>query len=218
MKEIKGIIFDFDFTLADSSRGVIECVNYAFKRLNLRIPGEKEIRKTIGLSLENTFIKLSENQQLDNIEKFKHYFIEKADLVMANLTDLYDDTYSVIKILRSNGIKLGIVSTKFRYRIESILRREGILKSFEVIIGGEDVPILKPNPRGLLMAVEQLKLSTLDTLYIGDTIVDAETAFNAGISFIAVLSGPTHKLEFKEFPFKQILKNLSELPNLLSIK
>ena len=214
-EEIKGIVFDFDFTLGDSSKGVVECVNYAFKMLKFKTPSKEKIKGTIGLTLEHTFMKLLGNQHLEKIELFKKYFIIKANEVMAERTELYDSTPNVVQLLKSFSIKLGIVSTKFRYRIETILKREDILNLFEVIIGGEDVQKLKPNPEGLLEAIKRLNLSSSEVFYVGDSIVDAETAYRAGIPFIAVLSGMTTRKEFKKHSVKQIIKTLSELPNLL---
>ncbi|MFX0021719.1 MAG: HAD family hydrolase [Candidatus Hermodarchaeota archaeon] len=217
-KEIRGILFDFDFTLADSTQGVVRCVNYALKKIGFDEFTEKEINKTIGLPLEQTFIKLVGEQHIDYIEKFKHFFIKKADEIMANFTLLFNETPKVIEKLYSNGFKLGIVSTKFRYRIESILRREKLLDHFEVIVGGEDVASLKPNPMGLLLAVQKLDLTSSEVIYIGDSIIDAETANKADIAFIAVLSGVTPRIAFNKYQVLVFLNNISELPLLLSIQ
>ena len=137
---------------------------------------------------------------------------------MADFTDLFMETYSVIKLLHSKGIKLGIVSTKFRYRIINILEREDLFDCFEVIIGGEDVQEHKPDPRGLLEAIEKLNLSISQIIYVGDSLTDAETAFRAGVSFIAVLSGVTPQNDFKNYPFIQFVKDVSEIPRLLNFK
>jgi len=215
--DIRGIIFDFDFTLADSSKGVVKCVNYALKKLNFSEFADEEIKKTIGLTLDQTFVKLAGEPHLDKIEKFKYYFIEKADEVMTNNTILFTETPSVIKFLHSKSIKLGIVSTKFRYRIVNILSREALLDYFEVIIGGEDVQTLKPNPIGLLEAIKKLNLSVSQIIYIGDSVTDAETARRAGVSFMAVLSGVTFRNDFKNYPVTKFLNDLSEILKLLCI-
>ncbi len=217
LKGIKGVIFDFDFTIADSSKGVVRCANYALKKLGFDIFPEIEINRTIGLTLEHTFTKLLGGQHEDKIEKFKYLFIKKADEIMADLTKLFTETPDIIKRLYDKGFKLGIVSTKFRYRIETILSRENILDYFEVIVGGEDVPTLKPNPFGLLLAVKKLNLTSSEVIYIGDSIIDAETANRADISFIAVLSGVTPRIVFNRYQVREILNNISELPNLLCI-
>jgi phosphoglycolate phosphatase len=217
INDIGGIIFDFDFTLADSSKGVVKCVNYALKKLNFSEFADEEIKKTIGLSLDQTFIKLTGKLYLDKIEKFKYHFIEKADEVMTNNTKLFTETPSVIKFLHSKSIKLGIVSTKFRYRIKNILSREALLDYFDVIIGGEDVQSLKPNPIGLLEAIKELNLSISQIIYIGDSVIDAETARRGGISFVAVLSGVTPRKMFSRYQVREYLNNISELPKLLCI-
>jgi phosphoglycolate phosphatase len=217
MENIRAIIFDFDFTLADSSKGVEECVSYGFKMLKLPIPSKSEIYKTIGLSLKETFLKLARVQYENKAEAFTQFFIEKADEIMANLTIIFDDVYDVIQILKHHGITLGIVSTKFRYRIESILTRENLLEYFDVIIGAEDVMNHKPNPESLLLALNKLNLSRDNILYIGDSITDAEAAKSAGISFVPVLSGMASKESFRNYQTLVILNNISELLKLLGI-
>jgi len=218
IKDIRGIIFDFDFTLADSSKGVIVCVNYALKKLSFNKFSDEKIKKTIGLTLEQTFTSLVGKQHLDKTEKFKYYFVKKADEIMTDLTELFIETSSVIKLLHSKGVKLGIVSTKFSYRIRNILEREDLLDLFEVIIGGENVQEYKPDPRGLLEAIKKLDLSRPQTIYIGDSLTDAETAFRAGVSFVAVLSGVTLQNKFKNYSVMQFLKDVSEIPKLLNLK
>jgi phosphoglycolate phosphatase len=215
---MRGVLFDFDFTLADSSQGVVQCVNYALNMLGFNVFPEEEINKTIGLTLEHTFKRLKGEKHNDKIEKFKNFFIKKADEIMADFTKLYKETPRVIENLHSKGFKLGIVSTKFRYRIESILRREKLLEYFDVIVGGEDVSSLKPNPMSLLLAVQKLNLTSSEVTYVGDSTIDAETANKANIAFIAVLSGVTPRIGFDQYPVRAILNNISELPLLLCTK
>ena len=104
------------------------------------------------------------------------YFREKADLVMTDGTRIYDGTEEVLRSLMEMKIKIGIVSTKFRFRIEEILEREGLKYCFDTIVGGEDVKSHKPDPEGLLKAVSILKGKRSNTIYVGDSIVDAQAA------------------------------------------
>lgn len=196
---------------------MVECVNYALKELGFSEVAENEIFITIGLNLEHTFIKLVGENNVDKTEEFKNLFIKRADDVMADLTILFNETPSIIKKLNEKTIKLAIVSTKFRYRIEDILRRENLLNFFDVIIGGEDISSLKPDPAGLKLAIEKLELKSSEVFYIGDSITDAKAANNADIPFIAVLSGVTCEQDFSEFQVYKFLKNISELPEILFV-
>ena len=65
------IIFDFDLPLADSTKGIIECVNFALERLNLPRADDERINRTIGMSLENTFIWLTGQTDNQNISLFR---------------------------------------------------------------------------------------------------------------------------------------------------
>ena len=211
----RAIIFDFDLTLADSTKGIIECVNFALERLNLPQADDERIKRTIGLSLEDTFRSLTGQTNSQNVSLFASNFVKRADQVMVDLTSVFDSVPATTERLIEMGFELGIVSTKFRYRIEEILEREGLSNRFGVIIGGEDVAEHKPHPEGLTTAISRMQMDANDVLYVGDSKVDALTAARAKVPFIAVLSGATSKAEFNEVPKIAVINDISTLPRLL---
>lgn len=209
----QNVIFDFDYTLADSSEGIVECVNYAAARLGLDPIPPTNIRKTIGLSLPDTCLELTGRD--DIADEFSRQFILRADEIMADMTEIMDSVPETIAILKERGYPLGIVSTKFRRRIETILAREGLLELFQVIVGGEDVARFKPHPEGINLSLRKLGCTPSDSVYVGDSLVDLETAKRAGIPFIAVLTGPTSREEFRSDYVSAILERISDLPAIL---
>jgi phosphoglycolate phosphatase len=210
---IKAIIFDFDFTLADSSEGTYQCINYALQELGYDARSLKDIRYTIGLSLENTFIKLTGNTNQELSNQFKKLFIQCADKVMSKKTTIYKTVPKTVKALKGMNIKLGIVSTKYRYRINDILNRYKLKECFDIIVGGEDVIKMKPDPEGILKLIDNLKINKEESVYIGDSVVDAETAMNSGIRFIPVLTGTTKKEEFRVYSPIFYLNKIDEILN-----
>ena len=206
---IQAIIFDFDYTLADSSEGVIECINFALDRLGLPLAADAEIRKTIGLSLPDALLMLVGNEYARYTDEFTRLFVERADEVMTDMTELFDSMPETVTALQKLEIRLGIVTLKYRYRIESVLRREQLTDAFEVIIGFEDVSEQKPNPTGLLTAIERLNCSRQNCCYVGDSVTDAKTAQQANIDFIAVLSGVTPRAAFEDYDVYEILGDVS---------
>lgn len=208
---IQAIIFDFDYTLADSSEGVIECINFALDRLRLPLAGDAEIRKTIGLSLPDALVMLVGREYVRYTDEFVRLFVERADEVMTDMTELFDIVPETIAALQKLGIRLGIVTLKYRYRIESVFRRERLSDAFEVIIGFEDVSEQKPNPTGLLTALERLNCVRQNCLYVGDSVTDAKTAQRADIDFIAVMSGVTPRAAFDDYDVYAILEDISGL-------
>ncbi len=182
------MLFDFDFTLADSSRGAVECIRYALESSGLPVPEERVILPTIGMTLDNTFALLAPG---GCVERLRGLFIERADQVMVDSIQLYDGVPELMSALKGRGYRVGIVSTKFRRRIERVLERDGISHLVDVIIGGEDVANHKPHPEGLETAIEKLGCGKELVTYVGDSLVDAKTAASAGVRFIAIAMGTT---------------------------
>jgi len=146
------------------------------------------------------------------IKSYVGTYQARADDVMTPLTRLLPGTAAMVRELRKRSLALAIVSQKLRFRVEDVLRREGLLSSFDVVIGGEDLTRLKPDPEGLLLALARLSLS--DAIYVGDTVIDAGAAENAGLPFVAVLSGVTSREEFAPYRPAAILDDLTALPEL----
>ncbi len=211
------VIFDFDYTLADSSEGVIECANYALRRLGLPTASDDAIRHTIGMSLPRTLTALAGDEHSGHGDEFMRLFIERADEALHDTIALFEFVPSLVDTLTAHGITLGIVSSKFRRRIERVLLRDGLAGRFAVIVGGEDVEELKPDPTGLLRAVDMLSTTKERCLYVGDSVTDAETARRAGMRFVAALSGVTERDAFAEYEPAMMLECAGELPGALGI-
>ena len=77
MPDFIAVIFDFDYTLADSSDGVVECVNYALDALSFTPQPRDDIYRTIGLSLPHTFEALTGVTNPVMQERFAHFFLDR---------------------------------------------------------------------------------------------------------------------------------------------
>lgn len=207
------VIFDFDYTLADATYGIVSSFNHAFSRLGISECDCERIKRTVGLSLDEAFVQLTGNEDKSLINSFRNLFREKADEVMSKNTVLFEDTVNTLQKLKHDGVNTGIVTTKYHYRIDETLNIHGISDLVDVIVGGEDVKVPKPSPEGLLLAIDSLNAKLNEVLYIGDSLVDAKTALAANVDFAAVTTGTTDKEDFSQYPCVKILKNLSELFN-----
>src|SRR5262249_55112877 len=128
--------------------------------------------------------------------RFTHHFAKRADIVMAEQTRIYDCVKPTFANLRRHNVRVGIVSMKFRYRIEEILRRSQLDDAVDLIVGGEDVKRQKPDPEGLLLGLARLGVSCESALYVGDHLLDAEAAKRAGMHFVGVRTGATDEAEW----------------------
>lgn len=204
-------LFDFDYTLADSSRGIVTCFRIVLNRHHYTDVTDEAIKRTIGKTLEESFSILSGVTDPEQLTAFRKEYRLEADVYMNVNTRLFPDTLSTLKELKKRGARIGIISTKYRFRILSFLEDYLPEDFLDIVVGGEDVTTPKPSPEGVLFALEHLGSTPQETLYIGDSTVDAETAQNAGVDFAGVLNGMTTAEELREYPHRIIMNALSEL-------
>lgn len=205
-------LFDFDYTLADSSRGIVICFRNVLERHGHTGISDEAIKRTIGKTLEDSFSILSGITTPETLAEYKKEYVKEADTYMTVNTFFFPETVTVLKTLKSQGAQIGIISTKFRFRIREMVDQHFPKDFFDIIIGGEDVKQAKPDPQGIKKALRRLHRRKSETLYIGDSTVDAETAQAAKVGFVGVLNGMTTREELMVYPHRQILDNLSLLP------
>lgn len=208
----KALLFDFDFTLADSSEPVVACFAYALNQAGLSVPDRHAIERTIGMHLHEAFSSLHPGC---DVELLFRLFKEKADEIMAERTRLFPEVPAATAALKAQGFALGIVSSKYRFRIEDVLARQGLADRFDLIVGFEDVAGTKPDPECLFTACRALGVGLDEVLYIGDSLIDAEAARRAGVRFAAVLHGRTEAHEFEAYEPVAIMKDLNQLVDLV---
>ena len=210
----KAYIFDYDFTLGDTSGGIIKSVRYALENMSENIPDDNAIRRTIGLSLTETYKRLTENTSPERAKQFHDLFVEEADRVMSASAEWLHYAHECLAKLKANGAFIAVCTTKFSRRIREILSLSGDSALVDMIVGGDDVKNQKPAPDGILKIAEENGFPKEDILYVGDSLTDAEAAERAGAAFAAVTTGTTSAEEFSAFPNVGIMSDLRELEQL----
>lgn len=210
---LRCVLFDFDFTLADSSGPIVKCVRHALAAVGAPARTDREILRTVGLALPEMFRILAPGYDLGALTAS---FMEKAEDVMVEGTRLYGEVPEALESLKAAGMMTGIVSTKLRRRIERILDKHCLRRVFDVIVGAEDVACHKPAPDALLLAASRLGVDPGEALYAGDSLVDAEAARRARAPFCAVLHGPTLREEFAPYSPVSIVTDVRDILPLLA--
>lgn len=203
------VVFDFDYTLADASDSIVESFYYALGQIDVFNVNSYDIRRTIGMSLEKSFIQLTHDYDETKFVLFRNAFIKMSDKLMTPNTKFYCDTKKVLMKLRKKGIKLAIVTSKFHKSIVEALKKDNLENFVDIIVGGDDVSTPKPNPECLNKVLKMACVDKKKTLYVGDSIVDAIAAEQANIDFIGVTTGMTLEEELQEHKNVYILNRLS---------
>jgi len=211
MKYYDVYLFDFDYTLADSSKGIVMCFRHVLDLHGYTEISDMDIKYTIGKTLEDAFSVLTGISDKETLLSYKSEYVKKAHDCMTQNTFLYPETVKVLTMLKEQGAKIGIISTKFRYRIMDLMDQKFPADFFDVVVGGEDVKTPKPSPEGVFYAMEKLNAKKHNTLYIGDSIIDGQTAEAAGVDFVGVLHGTTTRHELSVYPHIEISDDLNVL-------
>ena len=204
-------LFDFDYTLADTTKPIVECFKHTFKTMNLDGFDRERVIKTIGLTLDDAFPELTGIKDKEKVKELIAIYRVKSEEITIQNTVLFEDTMETLKTLKDNGVKIGIVSSRMGARIDKILEHLNCRRYIDHIIGYENVLTHKPNPEGLMKALDYFKCNKEEVLYVGDSYIDAKAAENGQIDFVGVTTGTTSQKDFEEYNNIKIVNNLSSI-------
>ncbi len=213
----RAVCFDFDYTLADCTDSIVAGFQYAFPKLGWPAPDRETVRGTVGYLLEDSYTRLTGDTDPVRRAAFRPLFLEVAQERQIRETLLFPGAPQLLRRLKECGIRTAIVSTKRGHTIQAILQQHGLLDALDLIIGGEDVTLPKPDPQGLLVAMERLDVRPREFLFCGDTVLDAGAAVRAGCPFCAVLNGTTGAEAFSEYHPLHIAPDLPDLQRWLHL-
>lgn len=202
------VAFDFDYTLGDTTQGIVESMNYALRGLGWPEASEQDVRPTIGHSLQYAYERLTGDGEAGMAARFVELFLEQAARCMAEGAVFLPGARELLDGLRARGVRMALVTTKHRAQIQRVLRSLSAEDMFDVVLGEDDVAAPKPDPEGLLRAAALL--GGARTLYVGDSTVDAEAAMRAGVDFLGVSTGATPAEALAAYPHAAIVASLGE--------
>ena len=213
----QAVCFDFDYTLGDCTDSIVAGFVHGLTGLGWPAPDRETVRGTIGYMLEDSYAMLTGDRDPARQAKFRALFTEVARERQIHETILFPGAPELLRGLRERGVKTAIVSTKRGDTIELILENHGLRDAVELVIGSADVKRPKPDPEGLRTAMARLGSGPEDTLFCGDTVLDAGAAQNAGTHFAAVLNGTTVAEAFAPFQPDHISPDLWDLARWLGV-
>lgn len=213
----KAVCFDFDYTLGDSTDSIVAGFVHGLTGLGWPAPEREAVRGTIGYLLEDAYTMLTGDSDPTRQAKFRALFTEAAVERQRRETTLFPGAAELLLGLKARGVKTAIVSTKRGDTIQIVMANHGLGDALDLVIGSADVKRHKPDPEGLLAAMARLGVTPEQTLFCGDTVLDAGAAQNAGCHFAAVLNGTTQAGDFAPFPVEHISPDLWDLAKWLGL-
>lgn len=187
---MKLVIFDFDGTLVDSRKLIIESHRIIFGKFGLTPPREDDSLALIGKSLELVLLQLAgpDAPVQEMSEAYRHLLpVLRADPAFAEAP--FKGAEELLATLAArDGLRLGIATGHVLHAIAPALEHFGWRKFFCTVQTADKAPS-KPHPAMLLQAIGEAGVRASDAIMIGDTTFDMEMAKAADIHGVAVAWG-----------------------------
>ncbi len=205
---VKGVIFDLDGTLIDSYQAIYMAFHHVYTQLNLRPLSFSAVKKVVGRGLNHTFRELLGE---DLVPRALALFREKYEEAFREHTKLLPDVPEVLEALHSRKILLAVATNKLGRFSRAIFEHFHLLNYFAAIIGDGDVSQNKPDPEMIYLALGKMVLKKEEAIFVGDSVIDIETAKNAGIRIFAIPSGNTSREDLQKAQPTVLLNRLLDL-------
>lgn len=191
------VVFDLDGTLLDTVDDLAAAVNHALDAINLPPRSREEVATYLGngirLLVERAVAgRVSAEQEEDAFSAFKTYYLEHC----LDYTQPYEGIMELLTCLKEATVPTAIVSNKLDPAVKALNAR--FFADYVQVAIGEGAPLeqveggrvrRKPNPDALIAVMQQFGASPAETLYVGDSEVDIETARRAGLRCLSVTWG-----------------------------
>ncbi|MDD3334481.1 MAG: HAD family hydrolase [Eubacteriales bacterium] len=191
MKKYTTVIFDLDGTLLDTLEDLTNAVNQALREGGFGERTLEEVKGFVGNGIGKLISRaLPAEANADpeaytmTLQAFSNYYA----LHNNDSTAPYPGVPELLTALRKAKRKLAVVSNKNDPNVKALCRTY-FSEAIDEAIGEQEGVRRKPEPDTVLRVMESLGASPAETLYVGDSDVDVETARNAGVDCAAVLWG-----------------------------
>ena len=218
MNTLKGIIFDLDGTLIHTS------INFTvMKERMISFLEENGIPKGCLTSKQTTVAIIATCEdilreegrtqvEIDKVYKTLEEIMNRGEIEAIRDVSEVDGVRDALQELREAGYRLAVLTRSHHAYAVETLRKIGAINLFEVILGRGETPKPKPYREALEHTAMLLGLDPIETIFVGDNHIDANSSVNAEVPFIGVKTGRRGDLSWDgSFP-EVLLESVTDLP------
>ena len=178
------IIFDLDGTLINTIDDLGQACNHALSACGYPTHKIEDYPRLVGNGINKLIERaLPEGHRNEaTVLRLREYFVPYYDAHNCDLTRPYEGIPTLLQALKAQGHTLAVASNKYQAATEKIVAQL-FPDTFDVVLGERDGVARKPHPQ-IVYDILLDRSDKSETLYIGDSLVDAETAQAAGVKLI----------------------------------
>ena len=174
-------IWDLDGTLLDSYEAILAGIQETYEQFNLPYDREEVRNFILRYSVKDLLVRDADQYGLDSEELNR---VRATSLKEKNTQiPLMDGAREILEWTAEQGIQNFVYTHKSDNAFQ-VLADLGIAQQFTEILTSNSGFARKPSPEALLYLIDKYQLDKANTYYVGDRLLDVETAIRAGISSI----------------------------------
>lgn len=207
------VILDFDGTVCDTGIGIKKCAKYALDTFGIPCQEWQELDFFIGPPLLITFQE-HYNQSAADADALVKKFRERYTNIGLYESELYPGIDKLLKNLKSDGIKIGIASSKPQDYVERLLDKFNISPYFDVVCGVSFQADCESKQNIISRCIKSLGAEPKETLMVGDRFYDIDGAKANMLDSVGALWGYGNKFEFIESGAKYIAEKVEDIESI----
>ena len=182
------ILFDFDGTLVDSVRLILDSYHHTMLVHGLPQHADAFWVAGLGTPLRVQFRRFTceEEKVQQLIATYREFNLAHHDAMVT----AYPGAVEAVRALKARGSRVGIVTSKNRHGLAMGLTLCGFDGLFDVLVTSDDLEASKPSPEPVYAALARLRERPGNTLFVGDSPHDIAAGRDAGATTAACLWGP----------------------------
>lgn len=210
---IKAVVIDLDGTLLHTAPDLAEAANRMLAELHMP-PIEDALLKTyIGNGVTRLIKRVltrsmdaePEAELLANAKPVyeKHY----AEVVSLHSRP-FPDVVEGLQVLKAAGYRMACITNKAERFTVPLLKDTELFDYFEIILSGDSLPRMKPDPMPLMHACEHFGVAPNEMLLIGDSLNDTQAARAAGCQVFCVPYGYNRGGDVRDLDLDAVVDSL----------
>lgn len=199
MTIVRTVVFDLDGTLIDSNWLHLRSWQTALDRLGLSIP-DQEIIDRLGLrtvDIARGIVSGHGEQPVTKLVELKSKLFEES---WRHEIKPRDGAIEILQMIRSRGLRSAVASSNTSERITKTVKHFGMENLLDALVGIDEVEEGKPNPALVTAAINKLRGSSEQSIYIGDSKYDIEAGRAAGTRTVLVVQSIAAQSNLKVQP------------------
>ena len=215
MKQL--VIFDLDGTLLDTVADLANATNQALEQCGYPTHPTDAYYKFVGNGINKLFARAlpAEHSTEENVQLIRSIFVPYYNEHNADCSHPYPGIVALLETLQERGVQLAVASNKYHEATLKLVRHFFPSIRFVAIYGQRDGVPIKPAPDVVYDILHDTGIAKEDTLYVGDSGVDMQTARNAGVESIGVTWGFRSAEELHENGAMHIIHEADEIEKIV---